>query len=213
MRTSSNIAFTICVMLLTLTLASVAAIDKPLALYIEYNFKWLDSAMTPVILYIETIFGFGVSKFLFGFLAVAIGFAAYFITRKWDVSRIFFFIGITHVISRLVAGILKNVFLRPRPFEWMNGNESDFFSSGSSFPSGHTAHFFGLILPIVFLYRRYAWLLALPVFVAFSRLIANDHYLSDVLASILIAVFFTWVFAKLFRIKKINPYPGTQSFC
>ena len=200
MKTSGNrIIVTIFVMLITLALASIAGIDKPLAVYVENNLKSLDSAIEPVILYTETIFGFGISKYLFGFIAVAIGLVAYF-SKKSDLSRIFFFIGLTHIITRVVAGVLKNVFLRPRPFEWLNGNDSDFLSVGSSFPSGHAAHFFGLLLPIVFLYRRFAWMLILPVFVSLSRIIANDHYLSDVIASVAIAVLFTWLFARLFQI-------------
>lgn len=203
MRTSGDrIIITIFIMLITLTLASIAGIDKPLAVYAENNLKSLDTAIEPVILYLETIFGFGISKYLFGFIAVAIGLAAYAFKRS-DLSRIFLFIGLTHIITRVVSGVLKNAFLRPRPFEWLDGNDSGFFSAGSSFPSGHAAHFFGLLLPIVFLYRRFAWILILPVFVSLSRIIANDHYLSDVLASVAISVLFTWVFARLFRIKTL----------
>ncbi|MBL7697109.1 MAG: phosphatase PAP2 family protein [Chitinophagaceae bacterium] len=203
MKTSGNrIIVTIFIMLITLTLASVAGIDKPLAVYAENNLKSLDTAIEPVILYLETIFGFGISKYLFGFVAVAVGLAAYLFKRP-DVSRIFLFIGLTHIITRVVAGVLKNAFLRPRPFEWLDGNDSGFFSVGNSFPSGHAAHFFGLLLPIVFLYRRFAWMLVLPVFVSLSRIIANDHYLSDVLASVAIAVLFTWIFARLFKIRTL----------
>jgi membrane-associated phospholipid phosphatase len=67
--------------------------------------------------------------------------------------------------------------------------------------SAHTAHFFGLFLPILTLYPKYKWLLILPVFVALSRIIANDHYLSDVAAGIYISILFTWLFVKVFKIK------------
>jgi membrane-associated phospholipid phosphatase len=186
--------------LFVFTFISIIWMDKPLASYIDRNLESLDGVLTPVVIYIETFFGFGISKYLFGFLAIAIGTAVYLKNRKSDVSRIFFFIGTTHIVTRLTAGVIKNFFLRPRPFEWLDGNNSGFFSEGSSFPSGHTAHFFGLFLPIAFLFPKFSWIIILPVFVATSRILDNDHYLSDITASIIIAVLFTWVFANVFKV-------------
>jgi membrane-associated phospholipid phosphatase len=62
------------------------------------------------------------------------------------------------------------------------------FASGNSFPSGHVAFFAGLTLPIVALYPRLWVLLAVPLLVATQRVLAADHYLSDVTASFGIAV-------------------------
>ena len=202
MKTFTTRTFiTINIILISLTLASVFWVDKPLAFFVDKNLKPLDTMIAPIISFIETIFGFYISKYLFGFIAIAIGAIGYFKSKKSDIPKIFFFIGVTHIISRLTAGIVKNFFLRPRPFEWLSGNNLDFFSNGNSFPSGHTAHFFGLFLPIVFLYSRYSWIIILPVFVALSRILANDHYLGDVIAAITIAFLFTWTFAKVFKIK------------
>ena len=119
--------------------------------------------------------------------------------------------GAALVLSRLVAGVLKNVFDRSRPYVFVNDNSvNDFFyTGGSSFPSGHAAHFFGLFLPLMVLFPRYKWaLLVIPVFVAVQRVIANDHYISDVLGGALIALLFTYIFQQLF---KIQPLQGAKS--
>ena len=183
-------------------LISIFFIDKPLAVFVRNNLDSLDKTISPVISFIETIFGFNITKYLFGFIALLVGLVFYIKNKTSYTAKLFFFVGLTHILSRLTAGILKNVFLRARPYEYLNAGDAakDFFSAGSSFPSGHTAHFFGLFLPIAVLYPNYKWILILPVFVAFSRIIAIDHYLSDVIAGVYISILFTGLFAKIFKL-------------
>ncbi|MBQ8604675.1 MAG: phosphatase PAP2 family protein [Oscillospiraceae bacterium] len=99
---------------------------------------------------------------------------------------------------------LKLVFGRDRYEDIITGGEyvfaewfrPVFFSSGSSFPSGHTAAAMGivilLLLPFLF---EFAKNLKLPLFVfcygyafltAYSRMIMGRHFLSDTAAAILI---------------------------
>ena len=99
---------------------------------------------------------------------------------------------------------LKVVFGRDRYEDIITGGEylfadwfrPDFFSSGSSFPSGHTAAAMGivilLILPFIFKpFKDLKWPLYVFCYVyaaltAFSRLIMGRHFISDTAAAILI---------------------------
>lgn len=99
---------------------------------------------------------------------------------------------------------LKVVFGRDRYEDIITGGEylfadwfrPDFFSSGSSFPSGHTAAAMGivilLILPFIFEpFKDLKWPLFVFCYVyaaltAFSRLIMGRHFISDTAAAILI---------------------------
>src|SRR5438045_7254340 len=115
------------------------------------------------------------------------------------------FIGAPHVVTRLVAGVLKNVFHRLRPFEVIQAGNWDwkfFGDQGSSFPSGHSAHFWGLFFPLLFLFPRYRLpLLIVPVFISVARVGVNDHWCSDVIASAGLAALFTLAFIWVFRMQ------------
>ncbi len=185
-------------------LASIYWIDRPLCVFIHENLPSVGKRVGPGATALEIAFGFPVSKYLLGFAGLAIGLIFYVVDKNVKRANLFFFLALTHIVSRLTAGVLKNVFLRARPYEFLAGSGAtkDFWiSGGSSFPSGHAVHFFGLFLPLVFLYPKQSVWLVVPVFVGVSRVLENDHYLSDVLTSVYIAYFFTFVFARLFRIR------------
>jgi membrane-associated phospholipid phosphatase len=118
------------------------------------------------------------------------------------------FIATTHLVTRVTAGTLKNVFTRLRPFEVIEAGNWDwnfFGERGSSFPSGHSAHFWGLFFPLAFLFPRYRWpLLLIPLFISVARVGVNDHWTSDVIASIAIAAILTLAFIWLFRMKEAH---------
>ncbi len=90
----------------------------------------------------------------------------------------------------LLAGAWgKELFGRLRPYEVLQSGAWDatWFAGGSSFPSGHAAYYFGLFLPLVYLApRQCRLLLVFPVFVAVSRVVENMHFLSDVVASVVL---------------------------
>jgi membrane-associated phospholipid phosphatase len=115
-------------------------------------------------------------------------------------ARSLVFIGLAHVTARFVAGIMKPPFSRLRPYEVLaNGSWQDtwFAPVGNSFPSGHAVHFWGLFFPLVILFPR-LWipLAVLPVLISAARVVVNDHYLSDVIASVAVAAWVTWAYAK-----------------
>ena len=116
--------------------------------------------------------------------------------------------GAVLVSSRLITATLKAVFDRSRPFVFLEDHSiRDFFSCGDSFPSGHATNYFGFFLPLIVLLPRYKWaLLILPTFIALQRVIVNEHYLSDVLAGILIASIMTLLFEGIFKMSPLqNP--------
>ena len=195
------IVFTI--LLLTVSiLFSIQFVDRPLALALDGHLRGTKLLLNQIVSGLEWITGFHVSKYLLGFLILSVGVVLYLMRLTRDLSKYFLFIGATHLVSRLVAGTLKNVFLRSRPYEFLENQETrDFFIvGGNSFPSGHVAHFFSLSIPLLFIWPR-AWFLILivPSIVAIQGVISNDHYLSDALTGVLIAYMFSLAFLKLFQ--------------
>jgi len=74
------------------------------------------------------------------------------------------------------------------------------FVGGDSFPSGHSAFYFGLLLPLAAAcpIRWLRWLLvAIPLYVVVARIDMAKHFLSDVSASALMVSIFALVAAWL----------------
>ncbi len=131
------------------------------------------------------------------------------------VAWMLFFIATVHLVTRVTAGTLKNVFVRLRPFEVIEAGHWDwnfFGERGSAFPSGHSAHFWSLFFALVFLFPRYRWpLLIIPFFISVARVGVNDHWCSDVIASTAIAALLTLGFIWLFRMKSAHNPPETTA--
>ena len=136
-------------------------------------------------------------------------------TRKMGLSM-----GLALLIGLLLCNVtLKPLIARPRPYVffehiamYLTDGESDY-----SFPSGHTIASFEAAVAI-FLHRKKLGIpaLALAVLIAFSRLYLCVHYVSDVLASVIlgtvIAIFATWLVKKLWAMwenKYRKPLPET----
>jgi membrane-associated phospholipid phosphatase len=105
-------------------------------------------------------------------------------------------------IATMIQG--KNAFGRMRPSQvFESGDWSHiWFAGGGSFPSGHGAFYFGLFLPLAALARP-LWLrvvlLAIPIYVVIARIDMARHFLSDVMASTLIAALYALAAAFLLR--------------
>lgn len=99
-------------------------------------------------------------------------------------ARASLYLGLVPLIAYFASDLSKPLFGRLRPLEALDRGLTDtWFASGNSFPSGHTAFFAGLIVPVVVLHPRTWPLLAIPLVVATQRVLATDHYLSDVSVS------------------------------
>ncbi len=182
-----------------LALLSVAVLDGPLALMLASVPEEVRDAINQGVRLCEWLFGFPVSPYLYGALLVAAGIAAR--KRSPAVARALVFIGLAHLTTRLVAGVMKPPFSRFRPYEALAGGiwqDTWFTPVGNSFPSGHAAHFWSLFFPLAVLFPRY-WLplAVLPVLISAARVVVNHHYLSDVAASVAVAASITWAYFRI----------------
>ena len=170
-----------------LTLAGLFFLDRPIAEYLRasgYEGAWLFDKGTQLL---DLVTGKEISKFLLGGVFVGSGLILLAIPRGVPMGWATLFVGSVQLLSTLVAGVGKNFFGRLRPYQLLENGDGNngWFADGGSFPSGHTGFYFGLFLPLAFLLPRWRWpLLLLPWFIALARIIANDHFLSDVATSI-----------------------------
>ena len=99
---------------------------------------------------------------------------------------------------------MKGYFGRLRPHEVLASGDWNMIwhAGGGSFPSGHSAFYFGLLLPLAAFSPRIwqrALLLAIPAFVIMARIDMSKHFLSDVSMSALIAASYALLAAWLIR--------------
>lgn len=184
------------VALTLLAVLCVFTVDGPVAMAARDLSRDAQRAVGAFTTAVEIAFAFPIGKFLLGLVLIAIG----LVMRK-RVGWAMVFIGASHVTARFLAGVLKTVFARIRPYEAITaaGWKDDWFADvGNAFPSGHAAHFWGFFFPLAMLFPRWRIpLLILPLLVSASRVLVNDHYVSDVVGSAAIAAFVTLGFAKL----------------
>jgi membrane-associated phospholipid phosphatase len=142
--------------------------------------------------WLEIVSGFRLSKWTTGAALLLLALAC-FVLRKLPAARVL--VLVVQLVTRLVAGVLKGLLPRLRPFEVLGagGWDSQWFQTyGSSFPSGHAAHFWGLFFPLALVRPRLAiWFLPVPLFISAARIAVNDHFLSDVAASTAIVALVT----------------------
>jgi membrane-associated phospholipid phosphatase len=196
------------VVLLLLTLLAIFLIDAPVAASIAPSAASTERAIHSPMTAIEIAFGFRISKFALGGAIVLAGLVLFPFVRYRRIAWLLLFVGVTHFITRLIAGVLKNVFLRKRPFE---GSAEFFVDGGSAFPSGHAAHFWALFFALAIAFPRLRIpALILAVLVSLARVAVNDHYVGDVLASGAISAFVVYGFSLLLaRRVPLRTVPGT----
>jgi membrane-associated phospholipid phosphatase len=193
-----------------LTLLSILFLDQPTAAFVQRVGGRQSVVLQGGTHWLEIASGFPIGRYFLSYVLLG-GAVLFFIappTRAW--AWMFLFVGASQLLTRLVVGVLKDVFQRLRPFEVIQAGNWDwkFFNGhGNSFPSGHSAHFWGLFFPLLFLFPRYRLpLLIVPVFITVARVGVNDHWCSDVLASAGLAAALTLMFIWSFRMQ-----PGQQS--
>jgi len=103
-------------------------------------------------------------------------------------AKLLILVALSNLLSHFVVGVLKPVFGRLRPYQIEEAGWVDqFLAGGSSLPSGHTAYYFGLCLPLAWAWPRWRIPLLLPaLFIAAARVLVNDHFPGDVLGALAI---------------------------
>ncbi len=152
----------------------------------------------------------GLGQFLLGALIMATGLIWLAIDRKSFGARAMIFTIATQWATIEIGWQIKEIFGRMRPFQLIEKNDWShmWFMGSNSFPSGHNAFFWGLFVPLMYLFPKWRIpLLIVPVFIALARIDENYHFLSDVLASIALACLITLLAAFIGR-RWIYPYPA-----
>lgn len=171
-------------------------VDRPLAEWIHASgiaharvFEWGLAAL-------DFLTAMHLWYWLAGSVAIAIGVAGLAWRRDATWPRAWLAAGLVQVVTLHTMILGKSHFGRLRPTEvFEKGDWSQaWFVGGGSFPSGHSAFYFGLLLPLAAACPR-PWLrgllLAIPVYVVAARLDLERHFLSDVAASAVIAAVYT----------------------
>jgi membrane-associated phospholipid phosphatase len=145
-------------------------------------------------------------------VVLALAGAGLLATRHRRVGLGLLFVALVHGLSYLAIGVSKPIFGRLRPDVLLAGLDgSTWFAGGTSFLSGHAAYYFGAGLPLALVWPRWRALwFAVPAFIAVARIDANEHYLSDVCASIALCCAITLVVARLLPRLLAPPTSGTQ---
>lgn len=118
-------------------------------------------------------------------------------------SRIYFssFTIISLILSRVIVEILKFFIISPRPFAVLDFKpliSAD--GINAAFPSGHSAFYFALALPIFFLNKKASyWFFSGAVLLGLARIFTGVHWPLDILVGFLIGV------ASGFFVKEILP--------
>ena len=177
-------------------LLGLAGLDRPLAQAVHVSGLAHATLFERGLAALDTVAGMHVWYWLAGSVALAVGVTGLAWRRhaRWPLA--FLAAGLVQVatLHTMIAG--KNAFGRLRPADlFASGDWSQplWFVGGGSFPSGHGAFYFGLLLPLAAAcpVRWLKWLLVgLCLFVFAARLDLERHFLSDLAASALIAALY-----------------------
>ena len=193
---------------LALTVLSIFFFDQPIAAFVQRAGGRSSAILLQGTSFLEVISGLRIAKYALTYALLAVALILFVWRSTRSAAWMLLFITCAQLVTRLTAGILKEVFHRLRPFEVIQAGNWDwkfFGDHGSSFPSGHGAFFWGLFFPLVFLFPRWRIpLLILPLFISVARVGVNDHWCSDVLGSIAVAALITLLFIRLFGVKEGN---------
>ena len=167
----------------------------------------------------QNIYNF-IIKYKSPFLTFFFKFITYYASGEWFIILcilVFFFykdkkfkivIPIYIVGIGLITILMKNIFVRVRPFDLMIIEEV-----GYSFPSGHSSAsiaFYGLVAYLIYKsdWQRYkkiliiVILLLLSLLIGISRIYLGVHYPSDVLAGFMVGIIYFVLFVYIYNIER-----------
>lgn len=187
-----------------LLLLGLFVLDRPLAEWVRAsgiaNARVFEGGLGAL----DTLAGMRIWFWLAGWAALALGIAGLVFARRARWPRAMAAAGVVQLLSLAAMVLGKDTFGRLRPFQVLESGDWShvWHAGGGSFPSGHSAFYFGLLLPLAAACPR-AWqravLVAVPTFAILARIDLEKHFLSDVSASALIASLLTLLVATLAR--------------
>ncbi len=196
---------------IVLTLLGFFLFDQPVAAFAQRTGGRESPVLQEGTHWLEIAVGLPIARYFLTYLLLGLGAILFIAKTSRPAAWILLFVAGTQLVTRLVTGVLKEIFHRLRPFEVIKAGNWDwhfFGDRGSSFPSGHSAFFWGLFFPLAFVFPKYRIpLLIIPVFISVARIGVNDHWCSDVIASAGFAALFTLLFIWLLR---IHPRPAAS---
>jgi membrane-associated phospholipid phosphatase len=139
-----------------------------------------------------------------GWVAIVIGTLELRSQRRVRLGHALIAAGLVQFATLQTMTFGKDFFGRLRPEQVLaSGDWSHaWFAGGVSFPSGHSAFYFGLLLPLAAA-CPIRWLrmllIAIPIYVVLARIDLAKHFLSDVSTSALLAAIYALVAATLVR--------------
>lgn len=129
-------------------------------------------------------------------------------TKKETLANLFLFMAITVNATHILIVPIKMLLGRFRPEMWISQHlyGLGFFTHNDaemSFPSGHVGVLASILFSLACIYpKKFPEILFLTFVLSFCRVIVNDHYMSDILASMLLALFVSqWIYVSLKRAK------------
>ncbi len=182
----------------------LAGVDRPLAEWVHSSGIANAAVFANGLGLLDTAGGLGYWFWLAGCVVLGAGTAALlaFPRRRWPRALAVAALVQFATIATMIVG--KDHFGRLRPHQVIESGDWShvWFAGGGSFPSGHSAFYFGLLLPLAAACPRHwqrALLVAVPVFVVLARIDLEKHFLSDVSASALIGALYTLAAATFAR--------------
>ena len=195
----SAIAFTsVAAAFALLALVAVPTIDLPLSQWAAAHPRGGTFWDTGTQL-LDFVFLKHVSNFLLGPILLIAGGVLLLLRSTRRNGWMLLYIGAVQFTTTVVADLAKPQIGRLRPEEAIAGVDT-WLAGGNAFPSGHTAFIAGLFFPLMLIAPRWTFLWAIPpLFIAAARVLENDHYLSDVAASLALAALVTGGLAFILR--------------
>ncbi|MEO7062443.1 MAG: phosphatase PAP2 family protein [Dokdonella sp.] len=196
-----------------LTALGLAGADRPLAEWVHASGIEQARAFSLGLGALDVATGVHIWYWLAGSVVLTVGIVACAVRRDLRWPRMLVAAGCVQFacIGTMILG--KTWFGRLRPQQVFESGDwaHVWFAGGGSFPSGHSAFYFGLLLPLAAAcparWQRLA-VLAIPLYVVLARIDLAKHFLSDVAASALLAAVYALILATLIR--RWLPPPSPQ---
>lgn len=199
------------------------AVDRPLAEWVRASGIENAGFFVYGLHALDTVGGLSTWIWIAGLAALAIGLAGFAWQRRARWPRVLIAAGAVQLLTIATMILGKDHFGRLRPYQVFEKGDwsATWFAGGVSFPSGHSAFYFGLLLPLAAAcpqrWQR-ALLLAIPLLAICARIDMAKHFLSDVSMSALIAAVYALIVATLLRhwlpapARRVHILSGDRSF-